>query len=95
MRTFLDFIYISFVLIGIPLLGSGLIEMILQEELNMNNYNIIAGTETQKYNIINIIRQAGAVLTGVSGCGTGYYIQIDATPEQADNINLMLGGATT
>lgn len=60
----------------------------------MNNYNIIAGTETQKYNIINIIRQAGAVLTGVSGCGTGYYIQIDATPEQANNINLMLGGAT-
>ena len=60
----------------------------------MNNYNIIAGTETQKYNIINIIREAGAVLTGVSGCGSGYYIQIDATPEQADNINLMLGGAT-
>lgn len=59
----------------------------------MNNYNIIAGTETQKYNIINIIREAGAVLTGVSGCGSGYYIQIDATPEQADNINLMLGGA--
>lgn len=61
----------------------------------MNNYNITAATETQKYNIINIIRQAGAVLTGVSGCGTGYYIQLDATPEQADNINLMLGGATT
>ena len=60
----------------------------------MNNYNIIAGTETQKYNIINIIRQAGAILTGVSGCGTGYYIQINATPEQADNINLMLGDAT-
>ena len=60
----------------------------------MNNYNIIAGTETQKYNIINIIRQAGAILTGVSGCGSGYYIQIDATPEQAQNINLMLGGAT-
>jgi hypothetical protein len=60
----------------------------------MNNYNIIAGTETQKYNIINIIREAGAVLTGVSGCGSGYYIQIDATPEQADNINLMLEGAT-
>jgi len=58
----------------------------------MNNYNIIAGTETQKYNIINIIRQAGAVLTGVSGCGTGYYIQIDATPAQAAEINFMLGG---
>lgn len=60
----------------------------------MNNYNIIAGTETQKYNIINIVREAGAVLTGVSGCGTGYYIQLDATPEQAENINLMLEGAT-
>lgn len=60
----------------------------------MNNYNIMAHTEKQKYNIINIIRDAGAVLTGVSGCGTGYYIQLDATPEQADNINLMLGGAT-
>ena len=60
----------------------------------MNNYNITAATETQKYNIINIIREAGAILTGVSGCGTGYYIQIDATPEQADNINLMLGGVT-
>jgi len=59
----------------------------------MNNYNIIAGTETQKYNIINIIREAGAILTGVSGCGVGYYIQLDATPEQADNINIMLGGA--
>lgn len=60
----------------------------------MNNYNIFTESEKQKYNIINIIREAGAILTGVSGCGTGYYIQIDATPEQADNINLMLGGAT-
>jgi hypothetical protein len=58
----------------------------------MNNYNITASTETQKYNIINIIRAAGAVLTGVSGCGSGYYIQLNATPEQADSINLMLGG---
>jgi hypothetical protein len=59
----------------------------------MNNYNIIAETEKQKHFIINIIHLAGAVLTAVSGCGTGYYIQLDATPEQADNINLMLGGA--
>lgn len=58
----------------------------------MNNYNITAETETQKYNIINIIRGAGATVTGVSGCGSGYYIQLDATPEQAENINLMLGG---
>ena len=60
----------------------------------MNNYNIIADTEKQKHNIINIIRKAGATLTAVSGCGSGYYIQLDATPEQAGNINLMLGGAT-
>lgn len=59
----------------------------------MNNYNIIAESEKQKYNIINIIRKVGAELTAVSGCGTGYYIQLDATPEQADSINLMLGGA--
>jgi hypothetical protein len=59
----------------------------------MNNYNIFTESEKQKYFIINIIRKAGAVLTGVSGCGSGYYIQIDATPEQAENINLMLGGA--
>lgn len=57
----------------------------------MNNYNITAGTEEQKYNIINIIRKAGAVLTGVSGYGAGYYIQLDATPEQAEKINNLLG----
>lgn len=60
----------------------------------MNNYNIVAETETQKYNIIEIIRKAGAVLTAVSGYASGYYIQIDTTPEQASNINLMLEGVT-
>ncbi|MBE7039129.1 MAG: hypothetical protein E7398_00190 [Ruminococcaceae bacterium] len=60
----------------------------------MNNYNITAHTETEKYKIIDIIKTAGAILTAVSGCGSSYYIQLDATPEQADNINLMLGGAT-
>ena len=59
----------------------------------MNNYNITASTETEKYNIIEIIRAAGAVLTGVSGYGSGYYIQLDATPEQAQKINLCLAGA--
>lgn len=59
----------------------------------MNNYNIIADTEKQKHFIINIISMAGAKLTAVSGYGSGYYIQIDATPEQAENINLMLGDA--
>ena len=56
----------------------------------MNNYNITASTETQKYNIINIIRGAGATVTGVSGYGSGYYIQLDATPEQAAQINARL-----
>lgn len=56
----------------------------------MNNYSITASTETQKYNIINIIREAGATVSGVSGYGTGYYIQLDATPKQAEQINARL-----
>jgi hypothetical protein len=53
----------------------------------MNNYNIVASTETEKYQIINAIRAAGAVLTGVSGYGTGYYIQLDATEAQVNTLN--------
>ena len=53
----------------------------------MNNYNIVAATERDKYHIIETIRAAGAVLTGVSGYGSGYYIQIDATAAQVDEIN--------
>lgn len=56
----------------------------------MNNYNIVASTETDKYSIIDTIRAAGAVLTGVSGYGSGYYIQFDATEDQADYINRFL-----
>lgn len=56
----------------------------------MKNYNIYVDTEDQKYNTINIIRGTGAILTGVSGCGSGYYIQLDATPSQADEINRLL-----
>lgn len=59
----------------------------------MKNYNIYVNTENEKYNFINIARSAGAVITGVSGCGTGYYIQIDATEDQAGAINNALGGA--
>lgn len=58
----------------------------------MNNYNITAATETEKYNIINLIRAAGAILTGVSGYGSGYYIQLNATPEQVFTINEKLKG---
>lgn len=56
----------------------------------MSNYNIVAATEADKYSIIETIRAAGAILTGVSGYGSGYYIQIDATPGQADYINRFL-----
>lgn len=56
----------------------------------MNNYNIYTNTENEKYRVIDIIRSTGAVLTGVSGCGNGYYIQLDATQSQADEINKRL-----
>ena len=56
----------------------------------MTNYNIVANTEEIKYKILDVIRAAGAVLTGVSGYGSGYYIQLDATQEQADQINSAL-----
>jgi hypothetical protein len=58
----------------------------------MNNYNIYLATEKEKYNLIHLVRAAGAIITGVSGCGTGYYIQIDATPDQANEINAALEG---
>ena len=56
----------------------------------MNNYNIVAMTEAEKYRIINIIRATGATLTGVSGYGAGYYIQLNATSLQASAINMEL-----
>ena len=59
----------------------------------MNNYNIVAKTENDKYRIITIIRNAGAILTGVSGYGSGYYIQLNATPEQVHVINKQLSEA--
>lgn len=59
----------------------------------MNSYNIYVNTENEKYDVIHDIRAVGAILTGVSGCGTGYYIQLDATPEQVFLLNKKLGGA--
>lgn len=56
----------------------------------MNSYNLYRNTEKEKYAAIAIIRKAGAILTGVSGCGSGYYIQIAATPEQAEMIDKMI-----
>lgn len=60
----------------------------------MNNYNVYMTTENAKYDFIATAREIGAIITGVSGCGTGYYIQLDATDEQAARINMYLQGAT-
>lgn len=59
----------------------------------MKNYNIVAANENEKYKILDVIRAAGAILTGVSGYGSGYYIQLGATPEQAEQINDALQAA--
>jgi len=53
----------------------------------MNNYSIYLATETEKSNLIQVARNYGATITAVSGCGTGYYIQLNATEEQAQQIN--------
>ena len=62
------------------------------EVFKMHNYNIDAQPEQDKYKRISYIKAAGAILTAVSGCGTGYYIQLDATPEQVHIINERLRG---
>lgn len=53
----------------------------------MEAYSIYLPTEAEKYDCIRAAREAGAIITGVSGCGPGYYIQIDATPGQVKKIN--------
>lgn len=60
----------------------------------MQNYNIYVATESEKYDILAMIRAAGGKITGVSGCGTGYYIQLQATPGQALELNKRLGAAS-
>ncbi len=56
----------------------------------MHNYNIVASTESEKYRIIEIVRNAGAILTGVSGYGSGFYIQLSADEKQVNEINSKL-----
>ena len=56
----------------------------------MKNYHFVAKDQDMKYEILAIIRAVGAVCTGVSGYGSGYYIQLDATPDQVEKINLCL-----
>lgn len=59
----------------------------------MENYSIYLETETEKYNFMDLVRRSGAVLTDVAGCGSGYHICIQATPNQADRINTAWTGA--
>lgn len=58
----------------------------------MNNYNIYFNEETEAAEFKRIARSEGAIITAVSGCGTGYYIQLDATEKQAARINKRIGG---
>lgn len=60
----------------------------------MENYSIYLATENEKYTMMTLVRQFGAILTDVSGCGTGYHISIQATPMQADKINSAWAGVT-
>ena len=53
----------------------------------MNNYSIYLATETAKNNFKKVAHECGATITAVSGCGTGYYIQLNATETQAQQIN--------
>lgn len=58
----------------------------------MNNYNIVVWTEQKKYDVIQDIKEVGAVLLGVSGYYEGYYIELKATPDQVFLLNKKLGG---
>ena len=58
----------------------------------MKSYNIVVWNQEDKQETVRIIREVGAVLTGVSGYYEGYYIQLDATDEQAAQINNALQG---
>lgn len=59
----------------------------------MKTYSIYLETEREKYNFMDIARQAGAELSNVSGCGAGYYISIRATDRQAATINRVWSAA--
>lgn len=58
-----------------------------------HSYNIVVNSQDEKHQVIDDIREIGAILTGVSGYYDGYYIQLDATPSQVFILNKKLGGA--
>lgn len=57
----------------------------------MENYSVYLSTENEKYTFMDIVRSVGGIITDVSGCGPGYHICLQATPLQADLINLEWG----
>jgi len=57
----------------------------------MHNYSIYLATENEKQNLLHVARGCGAIITAVSGCGGGYYVQLNATDQQAQKINNILG----
>ena len=57
----------------------------------MKNYSIYLTTEKEKNDFTRIARIYGAEVCAVSGCGVGYYIQINATETQAQKINRSIG----
>lgn len=54
------------------------------------NYSVFLNSANAKYRYMNAARVAGAYITDVSGCGTGYHISIDATPAQVEKIERKL-----
>ena len=59
----------------------------------MKNYSIYLSTENEKNKFTRVTRIYGAEVAAVSGCGNGYYIQINATENQVNKINAYMMGA--
>lgn len=57
----------------------------------MKNYSIYLSTENEKSTFLRVARVYGAEIAAVSGCGNGYYIQINATETQVTKINRRIG----
>lgn len=58
----------------------------------MENYSIYLITEREKSALVDIATSVGANLTAVSGAGRGFLVCLEATPNQADTINLLFAG---
>ena len=66
----------------------------MREAARMENYTMLVFSETQKKNFLHLVSIAGATATGETFCDGEYYIQITATPTQADTINAFISAGT-